>query len=632
MIKQIADKEILISKAHMLNKRDFKPGTDGMSASGAALWIEINAKRLCREIEKGYYEPMPATSFKVAKKSGSFRRISKLTAIDSAIQYAAIDAVNEICESRFSPRSFAYRQGKGVGQAVEMFCANACDYRFAAKIDPSACYDNIDYDVLEKALSDIIGEEKTVSLLMKFARMPYIENEVIVTPEKGILQGAPISPLLCNIYFQRLDCFMEENGIEFIRYADDIVIFANSLDETRKKSNKIREFINNELMLRINEKKFRIDSPLNMKYLGYKFESDKKGIVALEADSSINTSYRMWHEAEKYNNMGITDIISDGILRQKDYSLAFESGSVDCDIPVESVDVINIYSDVVFDSGFLKKALQNKIEINVFEKSGKLIGTFTPFTSLKSPRQTTQQLNAYYDIDRRLEIAKEIVLGSIHNLRLNIRYYNKQKPDAYFEKVINKTYEIAAEIKVLTDYEALLLAQARVRELYFSCFDMFIENDDFVFEKRSRKPPRNEVNAMMSFGNTVLYNMIATEINKSSLDVRIGFLHATNSRRNSLNLDIAELLKPLIVDRTIFTLVNRNLIKKHHFEQSENGGIMLNSEGKHIFLKALYEKLYTVITEKDKKMNYCHIIKAEVRKLSGCIKENKKYSSFKQVR
>jgi hypothetical protein len=104
MIEQIANKDILISKARMLKQRNFKPGSDGMSASGAALWIEINAKRLCSEIENGSYEPMPATSFRIAKKSGSFRRISRLTAVDSAIQYAAIDAVNDTCEAVFSPK------------------------------------------------------------------------------------------------------------------------------------------------------------------------------------------------------------------------------------------------------------------------------------------------------------------------------------------------------------------------------------------------------------------------------------------------------------------------------------------------------------------------------------------------
>ena len=632
MIKQIANKEILIDKAEMLKKRDFKPGSDGMTASGAELWIEINGKRLCREIENGSYEPMPAMSFKIAKKSSGFRGISKLTAIDSVIQYAAIDAVSEICEEHFSPKSFAYRQGKGIGAAIEMFCLNARSFRFAAKVDPTACFDNIDYDTLENAVNDIIGSKKVASLLMRFARMPYMENDEIINPEKGIIQGAPISPLLCNIYLNELDKFMESNGIEFIRYADDVVIFANTLDETRKSCDKIREFLKNKLKLDVNERKFKIDSPVNMKYLGYRFSADKKGVIALEADAPDKTSYRLWHESELYNGKGITDILSNGILRQKDYSLIFESDSRKINIPVESVDVINIYSDVVFDSGFLKKAFNSGIEINVFEKSGKLIGTFSPFTSLKSPKMTHEMLNAYYNEARRLEFAKQFVLGSIHNLRLNIRYYNKQNPSDFFEKAVNKTYETAKEIKEADSYEKLLILEAKVRGVYYSCFDSFIENEDFCFEKRSRKPPRNEVNAMMSFGNTVLYNLIATEINKSSLDIRIGFLHAANNRKASLNLDVAELFKPLIVDRTVFTLVNRNLIKKCHFEHNENGAVMLSREGKQIFLKAFYEKLDTVITEKDKKMNYRRIIKAEIFKISGCIRENKKYSSFRQVR
>lgn len=632
MIKQIANKEILINKAEYLKKRDFKPGSDGMTASGAALWIEINAKRLCKELENCDYEPMPAVSFSVAKKSGGCRRISKLTAVDTAIQYAVIDAVNAKCEEAFSPKSFAYREGRGIGAAVELFCANAGNYRFAAKIDPSACFDNIDYDVLRNSVFSLVDDEKTADLIMRFAQMPYIENSEVVQPQKGILQGAPLCPLLCNIYLHNLDMFLEEQGIEFVRYADDVVIFANTLDSVRKGSEKAKNFINDTLKLNINERKFKIDAPVNLKYLGYRFESDRRGIIALESDASDKTSYRLWHEAELYNGRQAREIISDGILRQKDYSLLFESEASESNIPVESVDVINIYSDVVFDSGFLKKALKNKIEINVFEKNGKLIGRFTPFSPLKSPKITFEQLNAYYDKKRRLAIAKQFVLGSVHNLRLNIRYYNKQNPAENYEAAIKQTYKIADKIKETDDYEKLLMLEGRVRELYYSCFDSFIDNEDFCFEKRSRKPPKNEINAMMSFGYMVLYNLIATEINKSALDIRVGFLHATNNRKESLNLDIAELFKPLIIDRIIFMLVNRNMIKKNHFEHLENGTVLLNEEGKRIFLKAVYEKLDTVITEKDFKMNYRQVIKAEIRKLTVCFKENKPYSSFKQVR
>ena len=145
MMKQIANEECLLDKARLPEARNFKPGTDGMSASGAVLWIDINGKRLCRELNKGYYEPMPAVAFTSAKKNGSYRRLAKLTAIDSVVQYAVADAIAEKCEAEFSPKSFAYRKGRGVSEAIELYCINARNYRLAAKIDPVACFDNIDY-------------------------------------------------------------------------------------------------------------------------------------------------------------------------------------------------------------------------------------------------------------------------------------------------------------------------------------------------------------------------------------------------------------------------------------------------------------------------------------------------------
>ena len=632
MIAKVANKEILLEKAKTLKNKNFKPGVDGMTASAAVLHIEINGKRLCRDIERGCYEPMPAAAFRTAKKGGGCRRLSKLSALDSVVQYAVIDAVNDKCETKFSPKSFGYRIGEGFGGAVGLYCTYARNYRFAAGIDLVACFDNIDYTVLERAVSDAVQDREITALIMKFARMPYIENGAVVEPEKGILQGAPLSPLLCNIYLDKLDSYLDTNEIEFVRYADDIVVFANTLDEIRKSSDRIRRFLSSELGLALNERKFRIDSPLNLKYLGYRFEADKKGIIAVEANAQSRDSYRMWHESELYSSRKTREILSDGILRQKDYSLLFESECRESDIPVESVDVINIYSDVVFDSGFLKKASVNGVEINVFDKSGNILGTFTPFSSLKSPKVTHLQLQAYYDDLRRLSIAKQFVLGSIHNFRLNIRYYNKQKQCSQFTNAINQSYIIAQQVKDAENYNDLLVIEAKARELYYSCYDGFIDNESFCFGKRTSRPPRNEFNAMLSFGNSVLYNLIATEINKSALDIRVGFLHATNNRKTSLSLDIAELFKPLVVDRTALSLVNKKLIKSEHFIREENGAVMLNEEGKRIFIKALYDKLDTVITEKDKKLNYRQLIKAEVNKLTMCFKSDKAYNSFRQVR
>jgi len=139
-------------------------------------------------------------------------------------------------------------------------------------------------------------------------------------------------------------------------------------------------------------------------------------------------------------------------------------------------------------------------------------------------------------------------------------------------------------------------------------------------------------NAMLSFGNTVMYSLIATEIQKTALDVRIGYLHATNTRKNSLNLDIAEIFKPLLVDRVILSLVNKGEIVPTHFETHENGTVYLTTEGKRIFLSAFYEKLDAVITVGDKKMSYDSIVKEEIRKLIRHFRTNDKYKGFRQVR
>ena len=347
--------------------------------------------------------------------------------------------------------------------------------------------------------------------------------------------------------------------------------------------------------------------------------------------------YREWHKALPEKETRTVDILSDGILRQKDYSLLFERENpgerqaAQSDIPVMNTDVINIYSNVILDAGFFKRAADSGIIVNFFGQTGKLLGQFTPASPLRSPIVTLRQLEEYYDGEKRVSLAAQFVLASIHNLRLVIRYYNKMYPDAFYDSTLKRIERIEKKIKEIPDYEELLLLEGQARQCYYQCFDSFIRTDGFVFEKRSRRPPLNEVNAMISFGNTLLYNLVATEINQTPLDVRIGFLHATNRRQQSLNLDIAEIFKPLIVDRVVFSLINRRAVTPEDF-YTEGSGVYLNAEGKRIFLHAFYEKLDTGVTVKDKSVKYKSIIKEEIQKLIRYFRQGEKYKPFKQIR
>lgn len=632
MIKRIASKETLLMQAERLKTRRFTPGFDKMTADAAAMWIELNATRLTRDITQGDYHPMPAVGFRSAKRSGSYRQFVRLTALDTIIQKAIIDAVSDVVESRFSDFSFAYRRERGVESALQQYCEYSNKYSCAAKLDPCACFDNIDHSVLHAALSEAIDQPEVVELIMQYVRMPVMLDGELIRPEKGILQGVPLSGMLCNIYFDSMDKHLLSLGIPFIRYADDIVIFAAYMSEIRKYAETVERYMSEKLGLKKNENKFVIDSPLNIKYLGHKFDIDRRGIVVLEADMPMNTAYYNWHRSEPENNHRRVSVLSDGILRQRDYSLLFESDGDCTNIPIETTDVINIYSDVIFDSGFLQRAMTKGVTINVFGKNNKLIGSFLPNSPLRSSRVTHEQLMVYYDPVRRLELARAFVLASIHNLRLNIRYYNKQEPSSVYDGALRRIDKAYKAIKQCESYEELLVLEAQVRREYYGCFDSFIGIEGFSFERRTRRPPQNEINAMISFGNTVLYNLLATELNKSPLDVRVGFLHATNRRTESLNLDIAEIFKPLVIDRVVFSLVNRRIIKKEHFEASENDGVYLTQEGKRIFLQMFYEKMETVVTVKDRKMNYNQIVTEELQKLVRYFKSGEKYIPFKQVR
>ena len=196
--------------------------------------------------------------------------------------------------------------------------------------------------------------------------------------------------------------------------------------------------------------------------------------------------------------------------------------------------------------------------------------------------------------------------------------------------IVKSFSEYKRLMKEADSIEHLMLIEARMRETYFSCFDSILHADGFKFEKRSRRPPKNEVNAMISFGNMILYGYIADAILKTDLDIRIAFLHAANRRSQSLNLDIAELFKPAIIDRLIFSLINKHILVAHkHFLANDDGSLLLNREGKRIFLSAFKEKLSQRIEVNGEKLSYEQVINREVWNLRRHIIEGEKYTPFK---
>ena len=176
----------------------------------------------------------------------------------------------------------------------------------------------------------------------------------------------------------------------------------------------------------------------------------------------------------------------------------------------------------------------------------------------------------------------------------------------------------------------MMLIEARARGIYYSTFNRIINQKEFEFTKRTRRPPKDELNAMIGFGNTMLYNYFAQFVSKTSLDDRIGVVHATNNRAHSLSLDFADVFKPVIVDRLIFSMINKHQIKKEiHFCTSDKGGVYLNDVGKRLFVENFDKKLISKVVVKGEKTTYRYLMEHEVKEYAKFIERGKEYKAYK---
>lgn len=633
----LPDRETLIRFANELVSQNFSPGIDNITSQSNLENFYVNGETIVHALNEGTYRPKPALLFSILKPNGNDRELSRCCAIDAVIQRALEERMNESLESFFSPDSYAFIRGKGRHAAVARVADLGKTYSYAAKIDPVSCFDNIDRELLFQIISRLWDSPPFLAILKKYAAMDVVDEKGARSRPLGILQGSPISPVLCNIYFSPLDQRLAELNIPFCRYADDVIVFAKDEKTVASYAETVMVYLTSKLKLRINTEKTRIGKLTDIAYLGFVFSKSEDGtLLAAEEKTSEPADYfdRWVAEKAKYNERpNAVNIVRDGILTRKDMTLAFESGDISTVLPIESIDQINIYGSVTMGPQMLQTAFKSGLRIAYFDRYGEKIGTFTPESPLKNVAVGLNQLEIYKDTDGlRLAYAKDFLLSQLHNLLLNLRYHRKQYRNEKCDDAVKRIEAIRGRVKNASKSDELLLMEAQARTVYYACLPELIHSKDFPFQKRTRRPPKDRVNALISFGNTFLYNYIAVEIDKTPLDIRIAFLHATTKRARSLNLDLADVYKPLIVDRTILKLVNKRQILPCHFVKEDNGAVSLTSSGKRILIHALYEKLSQPVPVNDGHKLYAVIIRDDVRSLCSDIKALRPHKSFRQVR
>jgi len=321
-------------------------------------------------------------------------------------------------------------------------------------------------------------------------------------------------------------------------------------------------------------------------------------------------------------------IFSSGQLHRKENTLYFESEKEERKyIPVENTQEMFIFGEVTINKKLLDFLAQKEIILHFYNYYGYYTGSFYPREHYNSGFMILRQAEAYLNQNKRISLAKKFVEGAILNMLKVLTYYNNRGKDLSSE--IEGMENLKNKIQEFNSTEELMAVEGNCREYYYKGFDKIIDDQDFLFSSRTRQPPENRLNALISFGNSLLYTVVLSEIYKTHLDPRIGFLHTANFRRFSLNLDIAEVFKPIIVDRIIFTLLNKKMITKKDFLE-DLGGIYLKENGQKVFVEQFDERLRTTLSDKGlgRAISYRSLIRRELYKLEKDLIGDKEYKPF----
>lgn len=329
-------------------------------------------------------------------------------------------------------------------------------------------------------------------------------------------------------------------------------------------------------------------------------------------------------------------LFNPGVLERKDNTLKFTPVSEDGEIvssdaqsrylPVEDISEFYVFGSLRANSALFNFLGQKDIAMHFFDYYENYTGSFMPRDSLLSGKMLLAQTAYYQDKKKRLIIARKFIEGASYNMIKNLKYYNRRGKDV--EEIIDAIENLGNYIPNTCSVEELMGVEGQIRQYYYEAFNQII--NDFEMGGRSKQPPQNEINALMSFGNMVCYTLCLRAIHQTQLNPTISYLHKPGERRYSLALDIAEIFKPIIVDRVIFKVLNRKEIQAKHFDKKMNK-CLLNVSGKKIFIKAIEDRLQETIQHKSLKrsVSYRHLVKLECYKLAKHLLSIEEYKPFK---
>ena len=273
LIDKVWTKSNLLAAYHKMkqNKGSRTNGIDGISVDKFSEHLKDNLNQLHEELKKGTYTPQSVKRVFIEKEDGSSRPLGIPTVRDRVVQQALLNILQPIFEPDFHPSSYGYRPNKSAHHAIAKAEQFSRHYGLdqVVDMDLSKCFDTLDHKLILSFVNEKVSDGKVLKLISDFLKSGIVQDGKYIQTEVGSPQGGIISPLLMNIYLNKFDQYMKSGGIRIVRYADDILLFANSKSQAGKYRSIATEFLEQDLKLKVNTNKTHLTTlDKGIPYLG----------------------------------------------------------------------------------------------------------------------------------------------------------------------------------------------------------------------------------------------------------------------------------------------------------------------------------------------------------------------------
>lgn len=295
-------------------------------------------------------------------------------------------------------------------------------------------------------------------------------------------------------------------------------------------------------------------------------------------------------------------------------------------IPIEGVDAIYVMNEVDINSRCLNFLGQNEITVHFFNYYNFYTGSFYPKETHLAGSLLVKQVQFFEQDSKRLFLAKAFVRGAMENIYRNLRYYNGRGKNV--EEIMIEIKRWQEALEKTNTVEEVMACEGNARKLYYEAWNTIVDQS-IDFTKRVKQPPDNMINSLISFVNMLIYTRVLGEVYMTALNPTISYLHVPGQRRFSLCLDIAEIFKPLLGDRLIFSLLNKKQITEKSFTEGLEC-LHLKPEASKLIVSELDQRLQKTIHHKElgRAVSYRYLMRLECYKLIKHLIGEKEYEPF----